>query len=113
MKMTIISKGKRRSPLGGWTRERRAAAAARCRAHKPSRFATGPRTRSGKAAIRLNALKGGAYARHWRDLYRAMLRQRDFINEISGLQEVRHGEQSKILTRQSTLQSGLLRSFTE
>ncbi len=88
MKTLIKTKGNRRSPFGGWTKERRAAAAERCRAHKPSRFATGPRTRGGKAVVRLNGLKHGATSAHWRELYRAMSRYRRFVNEIMALQGV-------------------------
>ena len=46
----------------GWSAERRARQAEICRALKPSRHATGPKTVDGKAASSRNALKHGFYS---------------------------------------------------
>ena len=42
-----------------WTPERKAAAAARCRANKPWQYSTGPVTQNGKMRASLNATKHG------------------------------------------------------
>ena len=58
---------------GKWTKERREAAAARCRANKPWENATGPKTIEGKVRSSYNALKTGEYSvdfRHARNMLR-------------------------------------------
>lgn len=57
----------------GWTKERRAAAAERCRANKPWEKSTGPKTRAGKMRSSMNALKHGQCAKHL-EHYNEMLR---------------------------------------
>lgn len=43
----------------GWTAERRAAQAARCRQNKPWEHSTGPKTKGGKLRASINAYKHG------------------------------------------------------
>jgi hypothetical protein len=57
-----------------WPEKRRAAQAARCKAAKPSRHASGPKTPEGKAASSRNAHKHGLYAADVLNL-RALLRE--------------------------------------
>ena len=47
----------------GWTEERRRKAAARCRANKPWKKSTDPKTPAGKMRASLNALKHGGHIR--------------------------------------------------
>jgi len=49
----------KRPTSNGWTKERRAKAAARAKANKPWQHSTGPRTATGKAACARNAFKHG------------------------------------------------------
>lgn len=47
---------------GKWTEERRKAAAERCRAQKPWKKSTGPKTPEGKVRASLNAFKTGNHS---------------------------------------------------
>jgi len=49
---------------GEWTKERREKAAARCRANKPWKKSTGPKSDAGKMRSSLNALQHGFYSKH-------------------------------------------------
>jgi len=52
----------------GWSPERRAAQAERARAQKPWLRSTGPRTKAGKNACRMNGMKHGHRSRKMRQL---------------------------------------------
>lgn len=81
------SKGNEPKKRRLWSPARRAAQAVRCRAQKPWRFSTRPKTMAGKARTRLNGLTHGATAAHWRRLSRALASQRKFIDNILKLQQ--------------------------
>lgn len=56
----------------GWSDERRAAQAERCRANKPWKSSTGPRSEVGKEIVSRNALKHGADSRAFKALRKAL-----------------------------------------
>lgn len=66
----------------GWTPEKRAAAAARMKQHKPWLKTTGPRTEGGKAAIRNNALKHGRDSAACRRLLDALKAQENWLKTL-------------------------------
>jgi|GEM_PF-6512093 len=52
-------------PAKGWSKERRAAQAARCKAQQPWRHSTGPKTARGKALSARNATRHGYRSKAW------------------------------------------------
>lgn len=66
-------------PAKGWTPERRAAQAERCRRNKPWKNATGPKTEAGKARASLNAFKHGNRSREVDDIRTLLRLNREFV----------------------------------
>ena len=56
----------------GWSTERRAAQAERCRTNRPWEHSTGPKTQAGKEAASRNALKHGTRSGVYNALRRAL-----------------------------------------
>ncbi len=74
----------KRKQTKGWTEERRKAQAERCRANKPWKNATGPKTKEGKARASLNAFKHGNRCRVYDRLRYALRLNREFLRIASG-----------------------------
>jgi hypothetical protein len=72
---------KRKRGQSHWSPERRAAASARARTHRPWRFSTGPRTARGKAVSSMNAYKHGFDSRAGKRFLHALREQGRFLRE--------------------------------
>lgn len=86
----------------GWSAERRAAQAERCRQNAPWKHATGPKTSRGKARSCLNAYKHGGFAR-----YKALVDEVCAHNHavIAALRELHEIELIKDQQKQSAILS--------
>jgi len=62
----------------GWTEERRAAQAERCRKNKPWEQSTGPKTTEGKLRASLNAYKHGGDTRYRQIIIDMLRHNREF-----------------------------------
>ena len=66
----------------GWSKERRAAQAERCRKAKPSQHSTGPKTAAGKLVVRDNAYKHGLRSAEFREILKLLKQQKEFIKSV-------------------------------
>lgn len=85
-------------PTRGWPPARREAQTARCRAMRPSRFATGPRSVAGKRRVALNAVRHGHRSAPMRQVHALLAAQRRFIADLNRqLRDVRRMERARQL----------------
>lgn len=90
---------------GGWTPERRLRQAAAIRRWRPWARSTGPRTASGKARARLNAVKHGLYTDAMRRIRRALKMHARFLAAHCYVQKHKHHlspEQAVCIIREHT-----------
>lgn len=71
----------------GWTEERRKAQAERCRANKPWKKATGPKSEEGKARSSMNAFKHGGQEAAKSLIKEALFHNAEFLKAVQTLQE--------------------------
>jgi len=88
----------------GWSPERRAAQAARCRQNKPWQKSTGPKTKEGKARASINAFKHGGF-RVQRELLREMSKTNRQFRKAYG--EFAKNEVKKAMQKQSLIKRNI------
>lgn len=71
----------------GWTEERRKAQAERCRANKPWKNSTGPKSEDGKARSSMNAYKNGGQEAAMKLLKEALFHNAEFLRLVQTLHE--------------------------
>lgn len=72
----------------GWTPERRKRQSEMIKQWKPWKKSTGPRSESGKEAVKMNALKHGMYGSEWKSLKKQISDQKKFLKEFHKLREL-------------------------
>jgi hypothetical protein len=68
--------------MNGWTLERKTRQAQLIQRWKPWQKSSGPKTKSGKAACRMNAKKHGLRSLEWKELKRALRLQARALERI-------------------------------
>lgn len=66
----------------GWTPERRKRQAEMIKAWKPWEQSTGPKTKEGIEACKMNAQKHGSYSAETKALYRLLREQDDMLKKL-------------------------------